>query len=45
VSKGTTLDQSVDTFIDQKKDIDPDLLPLVKAGAAQILTDVRSVQS
>jgi DNA repair exonuclease SbcCD nuclease subunit len=45
VSKGTTLDQSVDTFIDQKKDIDPDLLPLVKAGAAQILTDVRSVTS
>jgi DNA repair exonuclease SbcCD nuclease subunit len=43
VSKGTTLDQSVDTFIDQKKDIDPDLLPLVKAGAAQILTDVRSI--
>jgi DNA repair exonuclease SbcCD nuclease subunit len=45
VSKGTTLDQSVDTFIDQKKDIDPDLLPLVKAGAAQILTDVRSITS
>jgi hypothetical protein len=45
VSKGTTLDQSVDTFIDQKKDIDPDLLPLVKAGAAQILTDIRSVTS
>ncbi|MCK1543320.1 metallophosphoesterase [Bradyrhizobium sp. 179] len=45
VSKGTTLDQSVDSFIDQKKDIDLDLLPLVKASAAQILTDVRSVQS
>lgn len=43
VAKATTLDQSVDSFIDQKKDIDPDLLPLVKAGAAQILTDVRSV--
>lgn len=45
VAKATTLDQSVDSFIDQKKDIDPDLLPLVKAGAAQILTDVRSITS
>ncbi len=43
VAKATTLDQSVDQFVDQMKDVDPDHLALIKAGAAEILATVRSV--
>jgi DNA repair exonuclease SbcCD nuclease subunit len=43
VAKAATLDESIDKFIDTLTVEDPALLPLIKAGAADILSSVRSV--